>query len=34
MKRIQKKFIIIYKEECESQTELINAFKVTGYEND
>ena len=32
MKRIQKDFKIILKEEKDSQVELINAFKVLGYE--
>lgn len=32
MKRIQKDFQIILKEEKESQEQLINAFKVLGYE--
>ena len=32
MKRIQKDFKIILKEEKESQNQLINAFKVLGYE--
>lgn len=32
MKRIQKDFKILLKEEKESQQELINAFKVLGYE--
>lgn len=32
MKRIQKDFIILLKEEKKSQEQLINAFKVLGYE--
>jgi type I restriction enzyme M protein len=32
MKRIQKDFKILLEEEKQSQSQLINAFKVLGYE--
>lgn len=32
MKRIQKDFTTLLQEEKESQNQLINAFKVLGYE--